>query len=192
MTNKKRLVLGFLLIAFCLLCHGQTKAIHFTINGISLGQSISLEEVQSHFHDYEEDGYLFDNSGKITLLFKEAQSFDEVPIPIDKIEFGIENGVLQEIELRITIHRNEEYGKEIFNHIYSRYGIHDRGPNRYPNLVLSSIGVYKYEWLGANGVTLSLWERDYGGRYVYLRCEGRDRSSSRMSSILEKLNSSTL
>lgn len=191
---RKLLVLGFLVISFCPLSFGQTKAIHFSVNDVKLGQSISSSEIKSHFRDYEETDF----GGILQLLFKNNYTyFDGIPIPINKIRFVIKNGVLQEIELRTppldARDNGKKYDETIFNHIYSQYGIHDKGPNQYPSLTGGSVGTYTYDWLGANGVTLSLWKYYEGAlTYIYIKYEGVDRSSSRMPGILSKLNSSTL
>ena len=202
--NKKAFF--FFTLCFVVLapiCEGQTRAIHFSIDGVALGQRISTEEIQSHFSNYEikESSEYFGRG--LVLLFNKAYFFDGIPIPINKMNFTVGNGILQGIELRtkyldsIDNELIKQYDEAIFKQIYYQYGIHDNGPNRYPELYTSyGSKKYIYEWLGANGVTLSLWQEGEGNlKYIYLKIERNGSASNgvnRMPSILVKLNSTTL
>lgn len=198
MTVRNFLLLSLFLFSFVSPCFGQSKAIHFSISGIALGQEISSYEIQSRFSNYDVE--VADYGSSLTLLFKSYSGycfFDDIPMPINRMKFFMENGRLRGIELRscpLDVRDMEnKYDESVFNYIRFQYGIHDKGPNQYPDLMGGSINVLAYEWLGANGVTLSLW-KEYEGSltYLYLKCSGAVRSQERVSEVLGKLNSSTL
>ena len=187
MVSRRILYLLLFTLSFSNLCLAQSKAIHLSISGITPGQKISSDEILYHFRNYDTE-VIYQSQTTLWLRFKKSGGcyFDDIPMPISRMDFTMENGFLRSFELRSADIGYKGYDQDVYNYIYAQYGIHDVGPYEYfPN--------QPFEWLGANGVKLSLLKEYLGSsQYIHLKCEGSVKSSSKLQSILEKLNNNAL
>lgn len=196
----KQLLLAFLLFMFAP-CYGQTRAIHFSIDGLSVGQKISLDELRQYvkvsgndiqgWHYYQD--YVLDD----IYHSKTARAL-----------FHLSNGIISGIEIHLksaTGQNHNDYCKYLYELIMAEYGIYDKsrcaigetydflpsGGYSDPNLSLQGKADY-YCWCGSNGVELVLRKAYESCILEYTVTNTNAFQSSRAASLLKKLNPSTL
>lgn len=203
-----------LALALCSTANGQTRAIHANIRGVDIGQVRTAEDIKRQFPDYPVQVNLGVSS------YRYQETYDYVTVSnydfsgpyggTGTIKYTLLDGKIILVELNLSstegLDRKEFY-KHLYSAIYSEYGIWDRGLERLvmdgdadtfdsdaPPLVSIQGFASAYLWTGANGVNLFLEYIEYGGqcKIKYTAPRSYTSRASRVSSLLDKLDSSTL
>ncbi|GEM_PF-4606607 len=203
-----------LALVLCPVAGGQTRAIRANIRGVDIGQVISPEDIKRQFSDHQ----VQTNLGVYSFRYQET--FDYVRVKdydfsgryggSGEIIYTLLDGRIIKIEIELTSTEGldrEEFYKSLYAVLYSEYGIWDRGldiilfdgdASTYDSDAMPIVSVRgdanAYLWSGANGVDLFLELIDYGGqcKIKYVAPLSYRAGASKVSSILEKLDSSTL
>ena len=213
--NIREFILSLVLaLVLCSMANGQTRAISASIRGVDIGQVISPDNIARQFSDHSVQV----NRG--VFSFRNQETYDYVSVKdfdfseryggTGTIRFTLIDGKIIKVEINLSstsgLDRDEFYSN-LYASIYSEYGIWDRGLDRivmdgeaetYDTDVAPLIAIQgaanAYLWSGANGVNLFLEKIDYGGqcKIKYTAPQSYRAAASRVSSILDKLDSSTL